>query len=353
MTSLEEELNHLWQKAEKEFALISDLENLEKLRISYLGRKSYLANFPSFLKNLELEEKKKIGKLYNELKERINKLYLEKKNFLEQEGIKFDFDHPGLELKLGKPHLFYKTIKEIQDIFIELGFSVVDYNQIVDEKENFDYLNIPRYHPARDLWDTLWINPKFEILNHKLDSRFKNQESRMLFRTHTTVFQVPLLKKFKPPIRAIIAGKVFRYEATDRTHDFEFNQFDGISVSKKTNLAHLRYVVEKFFEKFYGAKIMIRFRPGYFPFVEPGLEIDIGCQICQQKGCIMCKKSGWIEVAGAGMIHPYVFQSAGIDYKKYQGWAFGFGIERLIMLRHGIDDIRILHSSDLRFIEQF
>ena len=344
--SLEEELNRVWQKAEKDFTLVSDLENLEKLKIEYLGRKSYLANFPTFLKNLDLEEKRKIGKLYNELKEKINKLYLEKKEALTREEIKFDFDHPGSELKLGRSHLISQTIKEIQDIFIELGFSVVDYQQIVDEKENFDYLNIPKYHPARDLWDTLWVKPNS-------DSKNKIQEASILFRTHTTAFQIPLFKKFKPPLKAIIAGKVFRYEATDRTHDFEFNQFDGVSVSENTNLAHLRWTVEKFFEKFYRTKIPIRLRPGYFPFVEPGLEVDIGCQICQQKGCSTCKKSGWLEVAGAGMIHKFVFQSAGIDYKKYQGWAFGFGIERLIMLRHGIDDIRILHSSDLRFIEQF
>lgn len=342
--SLEQELNKIWSEAERDFNNVSDLENLEKLKIKYLGRKSYLANFPSLLKNLELEEKKKIGKVYNELKEKINKLYLEKKESLSQE-IKFDFDHPGIELKFGREHLISKTIKEIQDIFIELGFSIIDFNEIVSEKENFDYLNIPKFHPARDLWDTLWLNSKSKIPN--------SNSNNFLFRTHTTAFQIPLFKKYKPPIRAIITGKVFRYEATDKTHDFEFHQFDGISVSETTNLSHLRYVVEKFFEKFFKEKIFVRFRPGYFPFVEPGLEIDINCIFCKQRGCPLCKKTGWIEIAGAGMIHNYVFKCAGIQYKKYQGWAFGFGIDRLIMLKYGIDDIRILHSSDLRFLEQF
>jgi phenylalanyl-tRNA synthetase alpha chain len=157
----------------------------------------------------------------------------------------------------------------------------------------------------------------------------------------------------KIPIRAITFGKVFRYEAIDKTHDFEFYQLDGISISETTHLGHLKYVVEKFFEKFFNQKITIRFRPGYFPFVEPGLEIDIGCIFCKQKGCSVCKKSGFLEVAGAGMIHNFVLKSAGVDFKKYQGYAFGFGVDRLIMLKHNIDDIRILHSSDLRFIKQF
>lgn len=342
--SLEQELNRIWQEAEKDFNLVPDLDNLEKLKVKYLGRKSYLGNFPSLLKNLNLEDKKKIGKLYNELKNKIERLYLEKKNNFNTEEIKFDFEHPGIEISIGKEHLISQTIEIIQNSFIELGFSVLDYNQIVSEQENFDYLNIPRYHPARDLWDTLWV---------KEESQITNQEARMLFRTHTTAFQIPLFKKFKPPIRAIITGKVFRYEATDKTHDFEFHQFDGVSVGEKTNLANLKYIIERFFEKFFEEKINVRFRPGYFPFVEPGLEIDISCSICKQKGCSVCKNSGWIEVAGAGMIHRYIFQCVGIDYKKYQGWACGFGIERLIMLKYGIDDIRILHSSDLRFIKQF
>ncbi|GIW67593.1 MAG: phenylalanine--tRNA ligase alpha subunit [Candidatus Parcubacteria bacterium] len=334
--SLEETLNKIWQEAEKEFTSVKSLSELENLLIKYLGRKSYLANFPSLIKKLEIEEKRKIGSLYNELKRKIENLYRQKKEFLLETNIKFDFEHPGREIKVGKEHLISQTINKIFDIFIQLGFSVVDYAQIVDEKENFDYLNIPPHHPARDLWDTLWV---------------KNRE--LLFRTHTSCFQVPVLKKYGVPIRAIIAGKVFRYEAIDKTHDFEFYQLDGISISENSNLGHLKYVVEKFFERFFKENLPVRFRPGYFPFVEPGLEIDIGCIFCKQRGCIICKKTGFIEVAGAGMVHDFVLKSAGIDYKKYQGYAFGFGVDRLIMLEHGIDDIRILHSSDLRFIRQF
>jgi phenylalanyl-tRNA synthetase alpha chain len=335
--NLEENLNKIWQEAEKEFSLVENLEKLEKLRIKYLGRKSYLAEFPSLLKNLDLEEKRKIGSLYNQIKEKIENLYLKAKENLQEEKIKFDFEHPGKQIKTGHHHLIFQTLREIKKIFIELGFSVVDYEEIVNEKENFDYLNVPANHPARDMWDTLWVKD------------FKGY----LFRTHTSVFQIPVLKKLGVPLKAIIFGKVFRYEATDKTHDFEFYQLDGLSISENTNLANLKWVVIKFFEKFFNQKIEVRFRPSYFPFVEPGLEIDISCVLCNQKGCPVCKYSGFIEVAGAGMVHPFVLKSAGIDTKKYQGYAFGFGVDRLIMIKHSIDDIRILHSSDLRFIEQF
>lgn len=348
---LEKELSNLFQEIETKFKETTNLETLESLRIKYLGRKSYLANFPEVLKKLDHEEKRKIGRLYNELKSKLESIYLDRKNSLVKEKIKFDFEHPGKEIRLGKDHLISQVRTQINKIFTQLGFSIVDYNQIVSEKENFDYLNIPPYHPARDIWDTIWLGKN----NHKLD---------YLFRTHTTSFQIPIIKKLGLPLRAVIFGKVFRYEATDKTHDFEFHQLDGISISSDTNLSHLHYVVEKFFESFFNSqeKIIIRFRPGYFPFVEPGLEIDIGCIFCHRyknknlsnlKQCSICKNSGFIEVAGAGMIHPNVFKAANVDYKKYQGYAFGFGIERLIMLKYNIDDVRLIHSSDLRFVEQF
>ncbi|MEM5811804.1 MAG: phenylalanine--tRNA ligase subunit alpha [Candidatus Aenigmatarchaeota archaeon] len=334
-------LNQIFKEAKGSFNLVNDLTKLEEVKNKYLGRKSYLSNIPSLIKNFNLEEKKQVGRLYNKVKKELNEIYLKKKQFLFQRLSQrhkiIDLEFPGKEISFGKKHLISQTLEKVIDIFIQLGFSVIDFEEIVREEDNFEYLNIPKNHPARDLWDTLWL---------KNDRRF-------LFRTHTSVFQVPTIKKFKVPIKVITFGKVFRYEATDKTHDFEFYQIDGISINKDTNLGHLRYVVQKFFEEFFKKSILVRFRPGYFPFVEPGLEIDISCIFCNQKGCLICKNSGFIEVAGAGMIHNFVLKSAGIDYQKYQGYAFGFGFDRLVMLKHNINDIRILHSSDLRFIRQF
>lgn len=347
--SLEEDLNKIWQEAEKDLANITNLSDLENFRIKYLGRKSYLTSFPSLIRKLDIEEKRKAGKLYNEFKTKIESLYFKKKEELSELKIKFDLECPGKEIHIGKEHLISQTINEIFNIFLQLGFSIVDYNQIVDEKENFDYLNIPQNHPARDLWDTLWVK-----LNSDQEHNIAHDKtSRLLFRTHTSCFQIPILRKYGVPIRAVIVGKVFRHEATDKTHDFEFYQLDGISISENANLGHLKYIVEKFFAEFFKEQLPVRFRPGYFPFVEPGLEIDIGCLFCKQKGCSVCKNTGFIEVAGAGMVHNFVLKSARIDYERYQGYAFGFGVGRLIMLKHNIDDIRILHSSDLRFIRQF
>jgi len=335
-----EDLKKIFQEAEKEFQEVKNEKELQQLRIKYLGRKSYLSNFSNLIKNLSVEDKKEIGKLYNDIKEKLENLYQTNRNLVKDEKIKFDFDDPGEEVKIAKQHLITQTFEKVTRIFLEIGFSVLDFNQIVSEKENFDYLNIPVNHPARDLWDTLWV-------------KNKKSSERYLFRTHTSCFQVPIIKKFGVPIRAIVYGKVFRYEATDRTHDFEFLQLDGISISEDTHLGNLKYVIRSFFELFFDKEITVRLRPGYFPFVEPGLEVDIGCIFCNQKGCQVCRDSGFIEVAGAGMIHPFVLKSSGLDKKKYQGYAFGFGLDRLIMLKHGISDIRILHSSDLRFIKQF
>ncbi len=333
--NFEEELNKILHLIENEVSQISSLDELEKVRIKYLGRKSYLANFPSLFKNLDTEDKKKIGFLYNQVKSKIISFFEEKKkNFTESE-IDFDFYHPGYKRNLASLNLITQELRKIIQIFLELGFIVIDSPELVNEYENFDSLNIPPYHPARDMWSTIWLKnpPKY------------------LLRTHTSSFQVPFLKKYKPPINGVIPGKVFRFEATDSRHDFEFHQLEGISVGKENNLSHLRFIFEEFFNRYFKEKIKLRFRPSYFPFTEPSVEIDLSCILCSQKGCEVCKKTGWLEVAGAGMIHPFILKEANIDKNKFQGYAFGTGIERLIMLKYKINDIRILHSFDLRVNE--
>lgn len=330
--SFQEELREIFKKAEEDFIKVSSLEELEKIRVNYLGRKSYLANFSEVLKKLEKEEKKEIGRLFNQVKEKIENLYSKKKEEILEKEIEFDFYHPGKEISFPSLNLVSFSIRKIVEIFINLGFKVASAPEIVTEYENFDSLNIPEFHPARDMWSTLWLE----------------KPEKYLLRTHTSAFQVPFLKKFKPPIRGVIPGKVYRFEATDARHDFEFHQIEGLSVSEDSNLSHMIYIFEVFFKEYFEKNIEIKLRPSYFPFTEPSVEIDITCLLCNKKGCEVCKGTGWLEVAGAGMIHPFVLQQAGIDTKKYQGYAFGTGVERLIMLKYEINDIRILHSPDLR-----
>lgn len=235
-------------------------------------------------------------------------------------------------------HPISSLIREINSIFYEMGFVFAEGPQIESEHYNFDTLNIPANHPARDMWDTFWLKP---------------ENSKKLLRTHTSPVQVRYMEENEPPIRIIAPGKVFRYEATDTTHEAQFYQIEGLMIGKDITLAHLKGVFEVFFENFFGGKIEVRFRPSYFPFVEPGVEMDMSCFKCKSKGCNVCKQTGWIEILGAGMVHPKVLQNVGIDSRKWQGFAFGAGVERFGMLKYGIDDLRLFHNGDLRFVNQF
>ena len=236
----------------------------------------------------------------------------------------------------GHLHPMTQMINEINSIFFDMGFEVADGPEMDSEYYNFDVLNMPKNHPARDMQQTFWV---------------KNKENAVM-RTHTSNVQIRYMEENKPPIRVIAPGKVFRNEATDATHEAQFYQFEGFMVDETVKLGNLKGVLENFLEKFFGSDIEIRFRPSYFPFVEPGLEVDISCFKCGS-GCSVCKSTGWIEVLGAGMIHPNVLEAAGIDSKKYQGFAFGIGIDRLGMLRYGINDVRLFYQGDLRFVNQF
>jgi phenylalanyl-tRNA synthetase alpha chain len=246
---------------------------------------------------------------------------------METEGRKPEHIHP---LSL--------VLKDINRIFTEMGFSIAGGPEIETEFYNFDTLNIPEHHPARDMWDTFWIKP----LN-----------VRKLLRTHTSPVQVRFMEANKPPIKIIAPGKVFRHEATDATHEAQFYQLEGLVVGENISIANLKWTLEEFFEKLFGKKTGVRLRPSYFPFVEPGVEIDMQCFKCGGSGCNVCKGTGYIEIMGAGLVHPKVLESAGIDSKKYSGFAFGCGVDRLVMLKYGVDDVRLLYQGDLRLISQF
>ncbi len=242
------------------------------------------------------------------------------------------------EDKKGHLHPLTLTMFQINQIFSDLGFTIAEGPEIETEFYNFDSLNIPEHHPARDMWDTFWLEP----LN-----------ARKLLRTHTSPVQVRFMEQHKPPLRIIAPGKVFRHEATDATHEAQFYQLEGLVVGENISLAHLKGTLEEFFLKFFGKKTELRLRPSYFPFVEPGVEIDASCFKCSGAGCSTCKGTGFIEIMGAGVVHPRVLESSGIDSRKYSGFAFGCGIDRLVMLKYGVDDVRLLYSGDLRLTNQF
>lgn len=236
-----------------------------------------------------------------------------------------------------KGHLHPLTLvtNDIVRAFDKLGFSVAQGPEIETEYYNFDALNVPKDHPARDMQDTFWL---------------KGGE---LLRTQTSPVQIRYMKSHTPPIRIVVPGKVFRYEATDATHEMQFHQCEGLVVDKGITMGHLKWTLEQFFKNLYGTSVTTRLRPGFFPFVEPGVEVDISCFKCEGKGCAMCKHSGWVEVMGAGMVHPNVLSNAGIDPNVYSGFAFGTGIDRLAMFKYGIDDVRLLYNGDMRLITQF
>jgi len=245
------------------------------------------------------------------------------------------------ELSKGHVHPLSHIILKTHEIFKELGFTVALGPEIETEYYNFDALNIEAHHPARDMWDTFFLKGK------------NSSEKAGLLRTHTSPVQVRYAETHEPPIRIIVPGKVFRHEATDATHEAQFYQLEGLMIEEDVSLANLKYVLEYYFEKLFGSKTSVRFRPSYFPFVEPGVEIDMSCFKCKGKGCSTCKNTGWIEIMGAGMVHPKVLAFMGIDSRKYRGFAFGGGIDRFAMLKYGIEDVRMLYQGDLRLINQF
>jgi len=239
--------------------------------------------------------------------------------------------------KNGHLHPMTQMINEINAIFYDMGFEFADGPEMESEHYNFDALNIPKDHPARGMQDTFWV---------------KDKENTVM-RTHTSNVQIRYMENNKPPIRIISPGKVFRNEATDATHEAQFHQIEGLMIDETSTLGTLKGVLKTFLEKFFDKDVEIRLRPSYFPFVEPGIEVDMSCFKCDGKGCSVCKNSGWIEVLGAGMVHPNVLKAGGIDPQKYQGFAFGVGIDRLGMLKYGIDDVRLFYQGDLRFVQQF
>lgn len=346
---MKKELSEIKAEALKKIATAKKLDDINNLETVFLGRRGKLTILLRKLKDLPKEQKPLLGKLTNEVKKELAAKFAEKKAEIEQGGLKkflsgefFDTTLPGKIPCMGRIHPLSQVQEEVERIFNQMGFAIMDGPEVESEYYNFEGLNIPAQHPARDMQDTFFVAGK----NHE-------NHGKMVLRTHTSPVQVRTMEKYGAPLRIIVPGRVFRYEATDASHDTTFNQVEGMLIDKDISLSHLKGTLTEFLARLFGKPVKVRFRPGYFPFVEPGLEVDFSCLICGGKGCRVCKKSGWVEFMGAGMVHENVLKAGGIDSKKYQGWAFGFGLTRLVMMRYQIDDIRLLTNGDLRFIRQF
>jgi phenylalanyl-tRNA synthetase alpha chain len=343
-----EELDKLKLSALRELADSGSPKQLRSWQVRYLGRRSRLTAILRSLAALPLEERRAVGVMANEVKSLFEDSLKQKEQLLRETELSALAQRGGIDITLpgrlspqGRLHPITQTIREICDIFASLGFQVVEGPEVEWDYYNFEALNIPSEHPARDGMSTFWID--FE----------RNGERPMLLRTHTSPMQIRFMEKVRPSLRIVVPGKVFRYEATDATHIPMFHQVEGLAVDRGISLADLKGVLYEFAHRFFGQDRRVRFRCDYFPFVEPGVEVAIECAVCRGRGCSLCGQSGWIEILGAGMVHPRVLERVNIDPEIYTGFAFGVGIERMPMLRYGIDDIRLFYGSDLRFLRQF
>lgn len=320
-------------------------EELEQFRIHYLGSKGILKDLFSEIKNIPNEQKKEFGLLVNEIKQKVEEKYNSLKEQLEPSGSseeKIDLTLPGEAQPLGTRHPISIIRNQIIEIFGRIGFTISEGPEIVDDWHNFTALNIPENHPARDMQDTFFI--KFPI---------PNPQSQMVLRTHTSSVQVQEMQKGRLPIRSISPGRVYRNETISaRAHCF-FHQVEGLYVDENVSFADLKQTLYYFVREMFGENTQVRFRPSYFPFTEPSAEMDILCLICGGKGCPVCKQSGWVEILGCGMVHPKVLENCKIDSKKYTGFAFGMGVERITQLKYQINDLRLFSENDVRFLRQF
>jgi phenylalanyl-tRNA synthetase alpha chain len=339
-------LEQLESTALSAIASAKTLKQLEEIELLFLGRKQgELTNFMKTLKDMTPEERKQVGEAANAVKEKIEKVIAQKKSELQQAEWtqklaeeQIDITQPSLPPKsYGHLHPITLVQRDLEDFFTSMGFMIADGPELESEYYNFDAVNVPANHPARDMQDTFYIK----------------HHPNWVMRTHTSSVQVRALQKYGAPIRAIVPGRCFRNEATDARHEHTFNQLEGVVVDTHITFAHLKGTLEAVAKHLYGEETKVRLRPKFYPFVEPGVNGEVTCFLCKGSGCRVCKNTGWLEVLGAGMIHPHVLKEGGIDPEKYQGFAFGFGLTRLVMLKYGIEDVRLMLGGDIRFLNQF
>ncbi|MEG0238364.1 MAG: phenylalanine--tRNA ligase subunit alpha [Clostridium sp.] len=339
---MQEQLKKIQELAINEIENAKTSSEIEEIRVKFLGKKGELTTILRGMKDVSQEERPLVGKMVNEVKssveeniEKASKAIKNKEKLEKLSSEVIDISLPGKRSRVGKKHPLYLTLENMKNIFVSMGFTIEEGPEIELDKYNFEALNIPKDHPARSEQDTFYIN----------DS--------LVLRTQTSPVQVRTMENQKPPIKMISPGKVYRSDDVDATHSPIFYQMEGLVIDKGVTFADLKGTLELFAKKMFGSSVKTKFRPHHFPFTEPSAEMDATCFVCGGKGCKVCKGSGWIEILGCGMVHPQVLRNCGIDPEEYSGFAFGFGVDRMVMLKYGIDDIRLLYESDMRFLDQF
>ena len=339
---MREKLEQIKSSALEAINNASDLKVLEDLRVQYLGKKGELTAVLRGMKDLTAEERPVVGQMANEVREALEIALADKKVGLESEAVNqklkeevIDITMPGRKMPKGHMHPLHKTLEEVQNIFLGMGYEIVDGREVETAYYNFDALNLGEEHPARDEQDTFYFTNNLVLL------------------TATSPVQVHTMEEQELPIRMVAPGRVYRSDESDATHSPIFHQIEGLVIDKNITFGDLKGVLAEFAKKFFGDKVQVKFRPHYFPFTEPSAEVDVSCVMCGGKGCNVCKGSGWIEILGCGMVHPKVLEMAGIDPTKYQGFAFGMGLERLTMLKYDINDLRLFYENDVKFLSQF
>ncbi|WP_099158710.1 phenylalanine--tRNA ligase subunit alpha [Virgibacillus ndiopensis] len=341
---MKEQLEAIQAEALERVAETSQIKELQAIRVAYLGKKGSLTGVLRGMGKLSKEERPIVGEIANRVRESITQAIDQKNERLEEQALEkqlekeaIDVTLPGRPIQVGGPHLLTKIVEEIEDLFIGMGFEVREGPEVETDYFNFEALNLPKDHPARDMQDSFYIT------------------NELLLRTHTSPVQARTMREYdgNKPVKMICPGKVYRRDTDDATHSHQFTQIEGLYVDKDVRMSDLKGILDVFAKKMFGADREIRLRPSFFPFTEPSVEMDISCKVCNGEGCSVCKGTGWIEILGAGMVHPKVLEMAGYDSSVYTGFAFGMGPDRIAMLKYGIDDIRQFYTNDRRFLKQY
>lgn len=342
---MKKELEKIKQEILEQLKAVKDSDAFRELELEYLSRKGKLTNLLKGLKDLDVQDRKEIGKLANEIKKEVQEKFQEAKDIVEGKGRETadtDVTLPGEKIEKGSLHPITLIQNELEDLFTAMGFMVLDGPELESDYYNFEALNVTKDHPARDMQDTFYI-----------DKKNKEGEYDLVMRTQTSPVQIRAMQEYGAPLKAVMPGRCFRSEATDVRHEHTLYQMEGLMIDKNIKFGHLKAMLEIVGKKLYGEDTKLRMRPKFYPFVEPGSNGEYTCFICQGKGCKLCKQTGWLEILGCGLVHPDVLRAGGIDPNVYSGFAFGFGLSRLAQLKYGVEDCRLMMGGDLRFLKQF